>query len=85
MPYFTLVEHKGANMESRFYVNGTRVLEHDFAMLENAAHTHTEAYLGEQATSGRAKPDGRIRRTNTRTIRLPAHILRGLPLVRFNP
>ena len=81
---YELVEHRGADMESRYYINGRRVLQHDFASMENAAHVYAEDYLGEARTSGRQVSNNRIRRTNRRTIGLPAHIARSLPLVGFS-
>ena len=65
-----LVEHKGADMEARFYIDGVRVSR------EKAEHLKQQAYMFGRLdcfmTKGREISGGRTRRTNYSTLTIGA-------------
>ena len=60
--YFDLVEHYGADMPARYYVNGRRVSRREFQSIKDRAHT--QGRIDCFSTKGRQLPGGKIRRTN---------------------
>lgn len=68
--HFSLVDHKGGGMAARFYANGVRVSRSYFEAIK-AAGFGPSGRMDCFATSGRALPGGRTRRTNYTSATVP--------------
>lgn len=67
MKYYSMVEHKGAGMAARFYIDGVRVSRAKYEHIDQMAHMY--GHVDTFHTIGR--PIGTLtRRTNYKTARI---------------
>lgn len=64
--HFELVEHKGAGLQARFYVNGIRASREEYEHIEQMGYSHGR--ISTFHTKGKPMPGGKIRRTNYKTV-----------------
>ncbi|MEP2533509.1 hypothetical protein [Shimia sp.] len=69
--HFALTDHKGGGMAARFYANGVRVSRERFGAIKRAAFG-PGGRMDCFATSGRALPGGKTRRTNHSSATVPS-------------